>query len=584
MEDLYVDQLVALVDVTHRVHAAVDVAEGEQAKTEALERVLGELQEEYDLANGLINEVVELYNGGRYSVYTYRRYNDVRLVMAPELALGYFGGDPDNFTYPRYNLDVSFFRVWEEDGPLDSSDFFFPWSTSGPRQGEPVFVIGNPGTTSRLNTVAQLAFTRDYENPAILRLYRNRIKAYRAYLDAHPEAPGWEALNNLYFNLTNGEKAISGQQAGLLDPWLLARKGTWERELRRRVLDDPSLAARFGDPWSEIDQIRQQLAPFGFQQYALSFGGQVRSALLNRAFLLDQYRYMLQQGLPADSPQLQGLASQLTRPLDSSLELEQALLAVQLDEMRIWLGAEDPLIQGLIGMRSAAAAAGALVRGTVLTDSTVTARLLAGGPQAMREAEDPIVQAFFGMVERVIPMQQQLVQLFEQEEAARRRLARALFEVHGTRIPPDATFTLRISDGVVEGFPYNGTEAPAWTTYYGLYDRWASRDGLDPWALPPRWQSPPAAFDLATPLNFVATTDIIGGNSGSAVVNRNLEVVGAAFDGNMESLPGEFIFLPLRNRTVAVHSAGVLAAIQHLYGYQELARELTYGGRSIGGR
>lgn len=577
VEGVYVDQLVEITDVTDEVHAAVDAVSGDQAKSRARSEKIGEIEERFDRENGLTNQVVELFNGGRYSVYTFQRYNDVRLVMAPELAIGYFGGDPDNFTYPRYNLDVSFFRVYEDGQPLDTSEFYFPWSVEGPKRGEPVFVVGNPGSTTRLNTVAQLTYTRDVDNPSVLRLYRDAMGAFRPFLDMHTDIENWEQLNNLYFSLSNSEKATSGQQKGLEDAWMMARKHDWEEDLRSAVMRDPDLEQKYGDPWTEIARIREEMREFGNMGYALSFGGSIRSAILGKASLLDQHRFLLANGVDSSSQQVQRLKDQITSPITRHPDLERRLLEAQLEQLRDWLGPDDEIVRGLLGMRSPEAAASWIQENTSLTDPDRLEALLQGAPGTITGSQDPVMSAMNGVIERILPMQQGMSQLNGREASARDKLARAVFDVYGTSIPPDATFSLRISDGVVTGYPYNGTVAPEWTTFYGLYDRWASNDGQDPWALPERWQDPPEAFDLGTPVDFVATTDIIGGNSGSPMLNSDLEIVGAAFDGNIESLPGEFIFLPELNRTVAVHSVGILEAIQDLFGFTGLAEELRTG-------
>ncbi len=580
VEGFFVDQLVKITDVTARIHAAMDAVEGAQAKAGARQQEISAVGGEFDAENGMVNEVVELFNGGRYSIYTFKRYTDVRLVMAPELDIGYFGGDPDNFTYPRYNLDISFWRVYEDGEPVDSSDFFFKWSVEGPKAGDPVFVVGNPGSTSRLNTVAQLAFNRDIVNPYLLHLLRTRMSVYRTFLDSHTDIPDWEDLNNDYFGLSNSEKAYTGQQDGLLDSWKLARKAAWEEEFRNRVMNDPALSDAYGDPWTDIAEARFALREFGFDMYVLRFtrpGDFLSSALLGKAFLIQQYRFMLEQGMPADSEGAMDLKGLIEAPIEVYPELERAMLAAQLSDLSRFFGPEDELVSGLLGFRGPAGAAQDLATRTMLNDTDAITALLAGAPATIVDSTDPIISGMDSIMMRLIQMQTAVQQYMGEEDAAMSRLARAVFDVYGFSIPPDATSSLRIQDGVVTGYPYNGTQAPVYTTFYGLYDRWASNDKVAPWALPERWQNPPDAFDLDTPINFVSTCDIIGGNSGSPVLNRDLEVVGIAFDGNIESLPGEFIFLPDLNRCVSVHSAGIFEAINDLFGYKGLAAELRSG-------
>jgi len=264
-------------------------------------------------------------------------------------------------------------------------------------------------------------------------------------------------------------------------------------------------------------------------------------------------------------------------PIEGYPELEQAMLAAQLSDLHRFYPADDPLVSGLLGFRGPAGAAEFLAGGTILNQPEEVATLLEGAPASIVNSTDPIIQGLDGIMMRLVQMQGAVQQHLGQEDAAISRLARAVFDVYGFSIPPDATSSLRIQDGVVTGYPYNGTIAPVATTFYGLYDRWASHGKVDPWALPERWQNPPEEFDLDTPINFVSTCDIIGGNSGSPVLNRDLEVVGIAFDGNIESLPGSFIFLPDLNRCVSVHSAGIFEVISDLFGYRPLAVELETG-------
>ena len=587
VDGLFVDQLVEITDVTARIHAAMDSAESDQDKAAARQSEIDEIGEEFNEKNSLNNQVVELFNGGRYSVYTYRRHEDVRLVMAPELDIGYFGGDPDNFTYPRYNLDISFFRVYEDDKPLDTSSFYFKWSEKGAGEGDPVFVVGNPGSTSRLNTVAQLAFVRDYQNPYVLHLIRSRMKVVRSFLDSYPDIPDWEEWDNRYFGLSNSEKAYTGQQNGLLNSWILARKADWEESFRQTVLKDPDLKEKYGDPWTEIAEARLEFEPFGKAMFVFRFtrpGDWLGSAHLNRGFLLQQYRFMLEQGLAPDAEPILYLTGMIMAPIDVHPDLERGMLEAQLGELQRFLEADDPLVERLIGMRQSSSAAVELLRQTVLGDTTEIRKLLEGAPASIENSTDPLVAAMDGIVERLTQMQMATQQVMARENAAVARLARAVYDVYGTSIPPDATFTLRIADGVVTSYPYNGTLAPVRTTFFGLYDRWASHGKVDPWELPERWHNPPSEFDLDTPLNFVSTCDITGGNSGSPVLNRNLEVVGVAFDGNIESLPGEFIFLTELNRCISVHSAGILEAISDLFGYKGLADELRTGALPGAGR
>ncbi len=580
IEGFFIDQIVDIIDVSARVHAAMDAVENPAAKQQARDNEIEAIQTEFDAQNGMVNEIVELFNGGRYSVYTFKRYTDVRLVMAPELEIGYFGGDPDNFTYPRYNLDITFMRVYEDGEPVDSSGFYYPWSIEGAEAGDPVFVVGNPGNTSRLSTVAQLAHFRDYQYAYTLHMLETRMKALRTFLDEHPDLPDWEVQNNFWFNISNGEKSFRGRMEGLLDPWTLARKAAWEEEFRRAVVNDPVLFEQYGDPWTEIGEAYFDLEPYAADLYVhryTNIGDRLSSVLLGRAFLLQQYRFLAEQGMAASNENMQDLRQQILAESTRHPDYERAMLAAQLSDLQRFLGEEDPLVRALLGMRTCDAAAGDLINRTVMNDRAALEAMLDGAPGVIASTSDPIVQGLDGLLPRLIRMQMASDVAFGREADAVARLARAVYDVYGDSIPPDATSSLRIQDGVVTGYPYNGTRAPVYTTFYGLYDRWASNGKVYPWALPERWQNPPPEFDLDTPLNFVSTCDIIGGNSGSPVLNTELEIVGIAFDGNIESLPGDYIFLPEINRCVSVHSAGVFEAIRDLFGYTTLAAELQNG-------
>ncbi|HEX9581358.1 MAG TPA: S46 family peptidase [Gemmatimonadales bacterium] len=572
--DLYVDQLVEIHDVTAEVHAAVDPGQPEEAQVEARDARVAEVQQRLSQSRSLSCEVTSLYHGGKYSSYCYRRYEDVRLVFLPELTIGYFGGDPDNFTFPRYVLDVSFFRVYGPDGRPLRTEAFLPWNAAGPAAGEPVFVVGNPGSTTRLNTVAQLEYRRDAQTPFTVRLLESRAAILQAYMAEQPEERS--TYLNDYFSITNSLKAYTGELRGLRTPELMARKVAFERRFRDAVERDSALARQFGGLWDEIADIRAQIGELAPTLNALNQGGLLRSRTLETAATMVQYGRAASGGFAPDSilraVRAELEATQVNRMLDARL------LAAQLEDAVSLLGADDEFVQEALRGRSPTAAADAIVHGSVVPDSAPRSVLLAN-PAHLMASLDPalrLIQSFLPRLQQVVQEYQRLVAA---EEVRTSRLARALFEVHGTDIPPDATFTLRIADGVVRGYQYNGTEAPSFTTFYGLWDRHHSQAGREEWALPARWLKPPAAFDPGTPLNFVSTNDIIGGNSGSPVVNRAGELVGLIFDGNIESLPGDFIYTTETSRAISVHSAGILEALRDMYGATRIVDELDRARR-----
>jgi len=572
--ELHVDQLREIRDVTDEVERAAAARRSEREQASARDSAVEAIGARLSGELGLTCEVTSLYHGGRFSAYCYERYEDVRLVFAPEASIGYFGGDPDNFTYPRYALDVSFFRVYGDDGQPISNDQWFSWSADGAREGDPVFVVGNPGSTSRLNTVAQLEYKRDVEYPFTIRLLESRAEILAAHMEHFPESR--PELINDYFGLTNSLKAYRGELAGLETPSLMARKVAFERDFRAAVVADSALARRFGRLWTDIADVRRRLARISPELNALNQGGSVRSVTLLAAAQLLQY------GPAAASGQVaQDVLTEFRNEVEALVidpELEADILAAQLADAQMLLGNDDSFVRAALEGRRPEEAARALLAGSVVDDSAGRADLLAR-PAAIAESQDPALS----LMRLALPRLQRLIgeyqQLIAQEEARTAQLARALFEVYGTTIPPDATFTLRLADGVVASYDYNGTRAPAFTTFYGMYDRNASQAGREEWALPERWLKRPEGFDLITPLNLVSTNDIIGGNSGSPMINTAGEIVGLIFDGNIESLPGDFIYTTESARAVSVHSAGILEALRDLYRADRIVQEIEAARR-----
>lgn len=576
---LFVDQLALIEDVTERVHEAANQVETPEERAEAVEQEIVNIESEYQEKTGYRTEVVEFYNGGKYSVYGYKRYDDVRLVMAPETSIGFFGGDPDNFTYPRYNLDFSFFRVYDENGEPLKTDNYFKWSAEGAAPGEPVFVIGNPGSTSRLYTVAQLEFNRDYEYPRILQLLDGLVAAWGAYLEAHPERK--PMMQDRFFSFQNGQKAYRGMLGGLRNPVLMQKKRVFEEDFQSKVKAAPQLNADYGSLWSEIAAIKAEQADVYNRAVAFRMSPMTHSDYFFIAS--DVVDYALQMKLPNDERdeefQDENLEETKAALWPERIDEEMARLTTMasIDYIALMLGEKDPLTVNFTdGKEGEEALANAFDKAKVTTREGFDA-LMAMEPDEILACKDPFVQFTIVANEEADLLTSQMRALAPKEEGLTQKLGRALFEVYGTTIPPDATFTLRLADGVVKSYEYNGTVAPEITTFYGLYDRFYSHQKEFPWDLPERWQNPPADFDLETPVNFVSTCDIIGGNSGSPVVNKNLEVVGLAFDGNIESLPGEFIFDPTANRCVSVHSAGIVEAVRDLYQVTRVSDELKNG-------
>jgi Peptidase S46 len=573
---LYVDQLQSIEDVTAQVRRRV-TAVSPAERVGQREAAVADLERECAEKTGLTCEVVSFYHGGMYSVYRYRRFDDIRLVMAPEEAVAFFGGDPDNFTYPRYDLDVSMFRVYENGAPLQPKEYL-RWSERGAEEGDVVFVIGNPGSTGRLLTVAQMEYLRDVQYPAQLAQLKRNIELLEALLaESGGSDEARRQLNDQLFSFKNSFKAITGYHAGLLDSTLMARKRAFERDFRRRVAANPKLRARYSAVWDTVAAAQRELASFAPQLRFYGFGG---SQLLNLAGGI--VRLPQQAALP-DSlrlPQYRGdglakiralvLADQ---PIDP--ELEKLTLAELLRAAQRALPKDDPFLRAVLAGRSPEVAAEALINGTKLGDVETRRALVEGGAAAVDTAsKDPLI----ALAKKIEPLSRRVQMRAARLEAIiasnTERLGEAIFAAYGRSLPPDATFTLRISDGVVRGYPSNGTVAPYKTTIYGLFGRSAAFDNDAPFQLPERWHERQARLELATPYNFVSTNDIIGGNSGSPVINREAEVVGLIFDGNIESLANRFLFTDEVARSVSVHSRGIIEALRKVYDAERIADEL----------
>ncbi len=568
VEGLFVDQLVKIEDITKRVQDAMSAGtEQLQAREQAFETI----KQEYGIKEGwkgLELQTITFYNGGRYALYGFKRYTDVRLVFMPELQLGFFGGDPDNFTYPRYALDCSFFRVYEAGKPLQTTHFF-KFNTNGVRDGEPIFVIGNPGRTERLKTVAELEFDRDLQTPATIQLLRNRSNALQAY---NATAKNDSILNEI-FSYENSLKAYGGQLAGLRDASLLARKAQFEKQFKADARTK-NLPADQLKTWDDIAANTAQLRDLFKDASYLAPNERTTGELLAFAGVLIQYNDLLTTR-PQDAERARSL---VVPPTVRNPVLEEAYLAAHLSEAQAGLGNDDPYVKAALTgpdgtARSPKEAAAYLVKNTKLANPAFISEL-ATRPGAIGSSTDPmLVLARIGYP-RYLKAARQARDISQKQEVLRSQLGRMLYAVYGTAVPPDATFSLRINDGIVKGYPYNGTQAPIITTFAGLYDRNYSFGDKAPWNLPARWKNPPVEL-LKQPMCFISTNDIIGGNSGSPMINKNREAVGLVFDGNMESLPGEFIFVPDLNRSISVHAGGMVAAMRYIYKADRLVTELT---------
>jgi hypothetical protein len=573
--DLELNVLISMEDVTKRVLAAVKEGMTQEQALKAREAEVAKIESESLKQTGLRSNVISLYKGGEYWLYRYKRYTDVRLVFAPERQAAYFGGDFDNFTYPRYDLDVAFFRVYENGQPLNTENYF-KWNTKGAHDEELVFVSGNPGSTDRLFTVAELKYERDFRYPLLLSYIKKRIAILGEYAARGPEEQR-RALVSI-FGLENSKKALTGEyEQGLLNDQMMKRKELEEKEFRDKVAADPKWEADYGSAWSSVAEVVKKQEQVVKQQFYRQLLG---SRLAGYAQTIVFY---VAEIIKPDGERLSGYHDSQLESLRYNLfskapvygDLEEANLAGTLKMSQEELGADDPFLKIVLDGRTPAQVTGELIAGTKLADVAYREALIKGGVKAVQSSKDSLIVLY----RKLEPFIRESIKWNKEniESAlvpASEKIAQARFAVYGKTAYPDATFTLRLAYGSASGYPMNGTRAPYKTTLYGLYDRSLGFDRSDDWSLPQRFWNGRAKLDLSTPVNFVCSCDIIGGNSGSPVINRDAAIVGLIFDGNIESLAGRFFYDERINRAVAVHPAYIIEALRKLYDASSLADEI----------
>jgi hypothetical protein len=574
--NLELNQLVGIEDVTDKINAGIK-PEMSTAEIGAAQRAaMSQVEKDCATSTGLRCDVVTFYSGQVYNLYKYKKYTDVRLVFAPEFDIAFFGGDPDNFTYPRYDLDITFFRVYENDKPAHL-DNYLKWSPTGVKDGDLIFVSGHPGNTGRLLTMAQLEFLRDVQYPMALKVYARRIALLQEF-SKQSEENARIAKEDL-FGLQNSQKAITGYQSGLLDKGIMKEKTSQEVYLRA-AFKVASKDTNATDPWEEIAQAiktqqeifpnlsyleRMRAFPSHLAQFARTL---VRAADEKPKPNPDRMREFRDSALPSLEQQLFS-----TEPIYKNLET--ALLTDGLSEMQESLGKDNPEVQKVLQAKTPADVAKDLVANTKLDDVAVRKQLYEGGRAAIEASTDPLIMLMRSIDPDARPARRE----FEDKvDSVVRRdggaIAKARFAQSGFTQPPDATFTLRLSYGVVKGYQENGKAIPFDTTMGGAYQRAVEHGSQSPYNLPESWIKLKDKLDLKTPFNFVSTADIIGGNSGSPTVNKNGEVVGIIFDGNIESLPWNFAYSDTQGRAVSVDSRGIQEALRKIYGATALADEL----------
>jgi len=576
--NLYLDQLVQIRDITSRMHGVAESGMTDSEIAEAQNSLGEELAAECESSTGMQCQVVSLFHGGQYKLYVYKRYSPVKLVFAPELQTGFFGGDPDNFTYPRYNLDISFVRAYNEDGTSPAATpEHFAWDPGGAEEGELVFVTGNPGSTARQITVSQFMYEREIWHPMILDFFDQRLSIMHQIAQQYPERG--RQMQNQIFGFENTQKLYRGELQGLRDTLLMAKKIRWENEFKAALAEDPALKAEYGDVWNRIADIQEGKAKVAPTYYMNNTGFLSPSQHLQTAGLLIQYAEEMEKPESERSQMFQGpglarVQTMLESPTPFQDDMSIGMLTGRLELAGKWLPEGSPLREAVAEYGSAEAAATRMIGSSQVDEVAFRKTMMDGRMEAIQNTDDPMI-----VLAREMRAAQQAVapkwaELSAAEDVQNERFAKALFAVYGTDLPPDATFTLRITDGVVKRYHYNGTFAPASTSIYGFYARASEFKNQMPWTMPESWWQAIDRVDLATPINFVSTNDITGGNSGSPVIDADARIVGIAFDGNVEAFPNEFLFAAENGRTVSVHSSGILEALRSVYQAQPLVDEI----------
>jgi hypothetical protein len=575
---LELNVLQSIEDVTARVNGAVKQGMADAEAFTARRAEISAIEAESLKATGLRSDVVTLYQGGQYNLYRYKKYTDVRLVFAPEFQAAFFGGDPDNFNFPRFNIDMALVRVYENDKPV-RPESYFKWSKSGAKEGELVFVTGHPGSTSRLNTVAHLNELRETSIPIIIRLLERREAMLKKYMSMGEEQTR-RAQNELN-SIQNSLKVYRGQLAGLRDKTLIDRKTKTEDALRKSIASNPERQKMYGDAWTAISGAHSSLPTYIRERRIFDQAGGFNSVLFSYARTLVRLAAESQKPNAVRLPEYTdarraSLELSLYSPAPVYDDFEKLKLADSIGFMVELLGADHALVKQILNGRTPEALAAELIDGTKLKDPAYRKELAAGGQKAIEASTDPMI-----VLARLIDARaRELRKRYESEvtgveRANYAKIARALFETEGTKLYPDATFTLRLSYGKVAGYMENGQKIPAFTTLGGLYERSEKFKAQFPYNLPPRWTEKRSGIDLKTPFNFVSTNDIIGGNSGSPTINKDAELVGLIFDGNIHSLAGNFYYDETLNRSISVDSRGMLEVLRKVYGADAVADELA---------
>ncbi|PYS21993.1 MAG: serine protease [Acidobacteria bacterium] len=575
--NLELNVLMSIEDVTARVNGAVKPGASDAEALAARRAEIAAIESESTKATGLRSDVITLYQGGQYNLYRYKKYTDMRLVFVPEFQAAFFGGDPDNFNFPRFNIDMALVRVYENDQPVHPASYF-KWSTAGAKEGDLAFVIGNPGSTARLNTVAHLEELRDTSIPIILRLLERREAMLKKYMATGDEQTR-RAQNELN-SIQNSLKVYRGQIAGLKDKALMDRKVSDEAALRKWVAADPERQKKYGDAWDAIAKAHGNYSSYARERRIFDLGGGFSTALFGYARTIVRMATEKEKPNAARLPEftdarLAAIQMALSADTPFFADFEKLKLADSLAYM-LELLPNDSLAKQIMQGKTPEARAAELIDGSKLNDVAYRKQLAAANRQTIEAATDPMIV----LARMIDDKAREVRKRYENEITGVDRtnyakIARARFDNEGTKLYPDATFTLRLSYGTVKGYTENGKQVVPFTTLGGLYDRAASHKYEFPYNLPPRWMEKKSSIDLKTPFNFVSTDDIIGGNSGSPTINKNGELIGLIFDGNIQSLVGNFMYDESINRAISVDVRAMNQVLRKVFDASEIADELT---------
>ncbi len=568
--DLELNQLISVEDVTAQVKGAVKEGMSGGEAAAARRAIMSKLEKLSTDKTGLRSDVVALYGGGRYQLYRYKKFTDVRLVWAPESAIAFFGGDADNFEYPRFCLDACIFRVYE-DGKPAKIKHYLKWSKSGAKENEPIFVAGNPGRTQRIFTVAALKHQRDYRVPYVLDFIRRREILLNLFGQRSEENK--RIAKEQLLGIQNSRKAYLGMIRGLQDPSFIKLKEQQESSLLAKIKADPALK-KYAPAWDKIAEIQKKRAAIQGKGISLN------TRIFNIAQTLVQ---MADEDLKPNEQRLRDYVDSFRSSLELQLfskapihkDLERVVLADLISRAMELRGAEDELIVKILDGKSPMDRAAELVNGTKVDNVEFRKELAKGGKKVIDASKDPMILLAKLVDGEFRANQKTLDEINEAEQQAYGQISEALFATQGTSTYPDATFTLRLAFGVVKGYEENGKKIPAWTTMGGTYDHEKSHNAKTPWKLPESWVKNKGNIDGSIPFNFVSTADIIGGNSGSPVVNKDLELVGLIFDGNIQSLTGNYFYSEKQSRATSVHSSAIREALEKIYKADRIIQEIS---------